>query len=135
MSVPAPSSFDFARALVLARRLTTLAERWESASIERRQALDRALATWRGPTGERIAARVEVESAAAVAVCEALRAEARWWAAAWASALDEHNRHRWRTVQVPEATELAVPAPAPVDVPRPPHFEPTGAVPAPAVAW
>ncbi len=132
--------FDFGRALELARALSSIADRWQDAFDDRLRTLDTAFAAWRGPARDATVDAVAVESDVSAAAVASLRLEARWWALAWADALDELNRQRWRlSLQAAadggEPVELSIPAPPPVEVPSPPHFEPTAVVPAPEVLW
>lgn len=136
--------FDYDGSLALARRLWDTADRFIGAAQERDVARAEAVQRWEGPYAEVFASvRVTDENDSCCNVMAALQEEAVNWAYAWATAVDDQNRIEWAEAVEQERTQRSslekfgdwwvgddstkqVPEPAPVAVPEPPGFTPTG---------
>ncbi len=135
--------FDFEGSLQLARQLWALAEDVQTEDGGREEQFDIANAKWEGPYKQRFIERRQNERESRGNVVEGLRENARAWAQAWATALDQQNKNNraaeverirddrgliergWDATFGEDNSDDEVPMPEAVPVPQPPGFEPT----------
>jgi hypothetical protein len=135
--------FDFAGSLELARRLWSLAADLRTEDIGRGTEADTAKAKWEGAYGEEFAQRRETERTSRTNVAQGLEDDARSWAQAWATAMDQQKKNNrlveverirddrgmwergWDSTFGEDDSDDQVPMPDPVSVPQPPSFAAT----------
>ncbi|QGG93641.1 hypothetical protein [Actinomarinicola tropica] len=134
--------FDFEGSLQLARQLWQLADLIQSEDADREVDADTATAKFEGPHADSFVARREQERTSRTTVISALRDDARNWAEAWATAMDQQNKNnraarveeirenrgaleRFGDLFVGDDSDEQVPMPDPVAVPSAPDFAPT----------
>lgn len=135
--------FDFTGSLQLARRLWSFADEIEQHESNRVAAQDVAAARFLGPKADEFADRRAIEVTSCQNIVASLRDNARAWADAWATALDQQNKNN-RQARIEQIradrgfwernigdrilgddSDEQVPFPRPVSVPTPPGFWPT----------
>lgn len=135
--------FDWEGSLQLARKLWNLADDLQTEDAGREQQYDTAKAKWLGTYGEQFAGRRVTERSSKANVVAGLREDARAWAQAWATAMDQQNKNN-RAAEVERVrddrgllekgidatvgednSDDKVPMPDSVSVPTPPGFAPT----------
>ncbi len=135
--------FDFDGALALARKLWALSIDLREEDEGRAGDAEVARAKWRGPYARRFDGRRDTERSSRFNVAAGLREDARAWAQAWATALDQQNKNNraaevqrvradrgllergWDATFGEDNSEDEVAAVPEVPVPRPPDFAPT----------
>ena len=131
--------FDFPGVLSLCRMLWDLADELDGIKTSRSTAATTALNQWEGPFATEFTTRSSSETTSASQIAAGLRSDARGWAAAWKSAMDENNRRRWARhheewkddqswVDDLFGSEDKTPNPEPVAQPQPPGFAATGSL-------
>lgn len=135
--------FDWDGSLQLARQLWNLADDLQTEDTGRESQYDTAKAKWLGTYGDEFADRRVTERGSKNHVVAGLREDARAWAQAWASAMDQQNKNN-RAAEVERVrddrslwdkgvdatvgednSDDKVPMPDSVPVPTPPGFAPT----------
>lgn len=96
--------FDFDGSLQLARQLWSLAASIQSEDGDRETDFDTAKAKFEGPHADSFVSRRDQERTDRTTVVEALRDDARNWAQAWATAMDQQNKNN-RAARVEEIRE------------------------------
>lgn len=134
--------FDFAGSLQLARDLWALADEILTEDNGREQQFTTAKEKWLGPYGEQFVGRRSDERTSRGTVVSAMRDDARAWAQAWATAMNQQNKNN-RAAEVErirddrglleqgsdfffgDDSDDQVPMPPEPAVPTPPGFAPT----------
>lgn len=135
--------FDFEGSLQLARMLWSLADDLRSEAAERERNATVASERWRGRYADDFGERMSTETSNRLEIAAQLRDDARNWAKAWQTALDQQNKinrinkveevsdsrnlvHKAWDATFGEDTSDSKVAPLPeVAVPTPPGFWPT----------
>jgi hypothetical protein len=146
MGDPKPGArvdFDFDGALELARKLWALSIDLRQEDEGREGQVDRARLKWRGPYAHQFDGRRDTERSSRANVAAGLRDDARSWAQAWATALDQQNKNNraaevervrddrgliekgWDATFGEDDSDHEVAGVPDVPVPQPPGFAPT----------
>lgn len=135
--------FDFEGSLQLARMLWSLADDLRSEAMERERNATVASERWRGRYADDFGERMSTETSNRLEIAAQLREDARNWARAWQTALDQQNKINrinrvqeisdsrnifqkgWDATVGSDDSDSKVAAVPEVPVPTPPAFLPT----------